>query len=111
VRTGDQWDYLHEAAQLLRETGTMQGALAFSGPTAVCTQLLNWRPAMEGGLEEVRRLPAPLRLRAAIDRGWLPGLWLKADHDAAAAEPKPKRGLFAALAGKSRDSAPAAEFV
>ena len=47
MRTGDQWDYLHEAAQLLRETGTMQGALAFSGPTAVCTQLLNWQPAME----------------------------------------------------------------
>jgi hypothetical protein len=83
----------------------MQGQLVFSGPTAVCTQLLNWQPAMEGGLEEVRRLPAPLRLRAAIDKGWLPGLWLKSDHDFAAAEPKPKRGLFAALAGKSRGSA------
>jgi len=33
-------------------------------------------PAAVEGLETVRHLPAPLRLRAAIDRGWKPGLWL-----------------------------------
>jgi hypothetical protein len=37
----------------------------------------------------VKRLPGPLRLRAAIDRQWQPGLWLLSDHHAAAAE-KPR---------------------
>ena len=78
---------------------------------AVCTQLLNWQAALDG-LETVRRLPGPLRLRRPVDEGWLPGLYTSADHAAHAAEPKPKRSLRAALAGKSRGSAEsAAEFV
>jgi hypothetical protein len=105
VRAGDRWDSVHSAAQLLRECGVFQSELAFSGPTDVCVTLLNWSDAMDG-LPEVNRMPPPLRLRAAIDRGWRPGLWLKSDHDrfaAEAAEVKPKRGgLFAALAGKSQ---------
>jgi len=72
----------------------------FSCPTAIGVAFLNWSAAMDG-LQSARRLPGPLRLRRAIDEGWLPGLYLEADHDAAATggEPKPKRRLLAALAG------------
>ena len=56
------------------------------------------------GKEELRQLAPPLRVRRAHDLGWVPGCWLKADHDrfaAEAAEPdKPKRKLFTALAGR-----------
>jgi hypothetical protein len=113
VRLGDRWDSAHDAAQLVRETGVFQSELLFSCPTAIGLQFLNPAAAVDG-LDTVRRLPAPLRLRATIDRGWRPGLSLVADHDAAAAEPevKPKRRLLAALAGKSQVSAgdPADEF-
>jgi hypothetical protein len=44
------------------------------------------------GLTEVKRRPGALRLRATIDKGWRPGLWLARDH-AAAAEPKPESPL------------------
>ena len=113
VRTGDMWDQIHSAGQLLRETGVFAGELMFTFPTSIAVALLNPAPAMEGGLEEVRRLPAPLRLRAAIDRGWQPGLYLKSDHDAAAAvEPKPKRRLLAGLRPRGvPDPAAEAEFV
>jgi hypothetical protein len=39
------------------------------------------------GLPQVQRLPGPLRLRAAVDRDWLPGLYLASD---AAVEEKPR---------------------
>jgi hypothetical protein len=104
VRCGIQWDSCHEAAQLLRETGTLQGQLIFSVPTSLGVTLLNPQAAMEG-MDEVRRMPAPLRLRAAINRNWLPGLYLKSDHDAYAAEPKARRRLFA-----GKPSAPVVEF-
>ena len=93
---------MHNAAQYLRETGQFQGELIFAYPTALATQFLNPSAAMDG-MDEVRRLPAALRLRAAIDKGWLPGLWLRSDHDRYAAEQrdKPKRKLFAALSGRS----------
>jgi len=117
VRLGDRWDSIHAAAQLLRETGQFQGQLAFPGgcPTAIGIQFLNWQPVAADGLETVRRLLVPLRLRATIDRGWRPGLWLAADHaPAAEADAKRKRGLFAALgAGKStagKSPAPVNEF-
>jgi hypothetical protein len=101
VRLGDRWDSVHAAAQLLRETGQFQGQLTFpSGcPTAVGVQFLNWEAASED-LAEVNRLPGPLRVHAAVDRGWGPGLWLAADHTRAAAEAEqPKRaGLRALLA-------------
>jgi hypothetical protein len=99
VRVGDRFDQVHAAGQLLRETGTLQGQLMFTGPTAVCVQFLNWEPAQDG-LAEVNRLPGPLRVRAAVDKGWMPGLFLKADHDAFAVEPKPRRRLLAGLAGR-----------
>ena len=54
----------------------------------VGSQFLNWQEALDG-LAEVKRLPGALRLRATIDKGWRPGLWLARDH-AAAAEPKPE---------------------
>ena len=97
TRAGDRWDSIHGAAQLLGETGVMQGQPMFSCPTAIGVAFLNWSAAMDG-LQSARRLPGPLRLRRAIDEGWLPGLYLEADHDAAATggEPKPKRRLLAA---------------
>jgi hypothetical protein len=111
TRAGDRWDSVHNAAQLLRETGQFQGQLMFSCPTAIGVAFLNWSDAVDG-LHEVRRLPGPLRLRAAIDRGWRPGLYTAADHDAAAAEAKPRRNVFAALVGKSSAPVelPSAEF-
>lgn len=89
---------MHDAAQLLRETGTFGAQLNFSCPTAIGVRFLNWLPAVDG-LPELQRLPGPLRLRAAVDWGWVPGLWLKSDHDRFAVEQrdKPKRRLFAAL--------------
>lgn len=86
TRCGDTWDAVHNAAQLLRETGVFQGELLFSGPVSVCTQFRNWTAAVEG-LPQVQRLPGPLRLRAAVDRDWLPGLYLASD---AAVEEKPR---------------------
>jgi hypothetical protein len=107
VRLGDRWDQLHAAAELLRETGVMQGQLVFPQgcPTGIGCQFLNWQAAVEG-LDAVRRMPAPLRLRAAIDKGWRPGLFLASDHVAFAAEPKAKRRLF----GGSKPPAPVVEF-
>jgi hypothetical protein len=84
VRIGDRWDNVHAAAGLLIETGTLQSELSFAGPTSVCTQFLAWQQALDG-LTQLRRLPGALRLRAAVDRGWRPGLWLLSDHRAAAA--------------------------
>jgi hypothetical protein len=101
VRAGDQWDRVHQAAGLLRETGVFQQELIFPGgcPSEVGSQFLGWQDAVEH-LAEVRRLPGPLRLRAAVDRGWRPGLYLATDHVAdrerAAAKP---RGLLARLVG------------
>jgi hypothetical protein len=86
TRCGDKWDSVHEAAALLRETGVFQGELLFAGPTSICVQFRNW-PAALDGLPAVRRLPGPLRLRAAVDRDWLPGLYLASD---AAVEEKPR---------------------
>jgi hypothetical protein len=99
VRAGDEWDAVHAAGLLLRETGVFQTELMFDGPTALCLTFLNWQPAVDG-IREVRALPGPLRVRAAIDRGWKPGLWLAADHKAAAEQKPPRRGLFAGLAGR-----------
>jgi hypothetical protein len=86
TRCGDRWDAVHSAAALLIETGTLQSELSFAGPTSVCTQFLAWQEALDG-LPQLRRLPGALRLRAAVDRGWRPGLWLLSDHRAAAARP------------------------
>jgi hypothetical protein len=91
TRCGDKWDAVHAAAALLRETGVFQGELLFAGPVSVCTQFRNWSAALEG-LLQVRRMPGPLRLRAAIDRDWLPGLYLATD---AAVEGKPERKVTA----------------
>jgi hypothetical protein len=88
VRIGDRWDACHEASASLRETGTLTGQLMFNGPTSVCVQSKNWEAALEG-LPAARRLPGALRLPAAIDRAWLPGLYLASDHTAAV-EGKPE---------------------
>ena len=107
VRVGARWDAVHNAAQYLRETGQFQGELNFAYPTALATQFLNPSAAMVG-MDEVRRLPAALRLRAAIDKGWLPGLWLRSDHDRYAAEQrdKPKRSLVGAFLGRGATGNP-----
>ena len=101
VRVGARWGRGAQRCPYLRETGQFQGELNFAYPTAIATQFLNPSAAMDG-LDEMRRLPAALRLRAAIDKGWLPGLWLRSDHDRYAAEQrdKPKRSLVGALLGR-----------
>jgi hypothetical protein len=103
VRLGIRWDDIHAAAELLRESGMLAGELLFPAgcPERLGTLFLNWQPALEGGLEQVRRLPAPLRVRAAVDRSWKPGLWLKADHDRERAAAAPRPGLLARLVGSS----------
>ena len=98
VKANARWDAVHAAAALLRETGVFQADLLFPAgcPTMEGCQFLNWEPAVEQ-LPQVRRLPATLRLRACVDRGWQPGLWLKADHDAYRAATAPRPGLLARL--------------
>jgi hypothetical protein len=82
--------------------------LIFPGgcPSEVGSMFLGWQDAVEH-LAEVRRLPGPLRVRAAVDRGWRPGLYLAADHVAdrerAAAKP---RGLLARLVGSGSKAEP-----
>jgi hypothetical protein len=77
----------------------LQHELMFSGPTSVCTRYLGWELAV-AGLDELRAIAGPLRIRYASDHNWRPGCWLKSDHDTAAAEGKLKRGLFAKLGSK-----------
>ena len=82
TRLGDRWDAIHSAAQLLRESGQFQSQLMFACPTAIGVMFLGWEAALDG-LPAVRKLPGPLRLRAAIDgvsaRGfiWRPIRWLR----------------------------------
>jgi hypothetical protein len=97
VRTSDQFDAVHSAAALLRETGQLQQDLMFPDgcPARIGLVVLNWRDAVEG-LAQVNRLPTPLRVRACVDRGWKPGLWLRADHEAEAAKPQ-RQSLLARL--------------
>jgi hypothetical protein len=81
VRLGERFDAVHAAALLLRETGALDALLLFQGgcPTEVGVMFLGWQDAVND-LPAVRRLPGPLRVRAAHDRGWRPGLWTSADH-------------------------------
>jgi hypothetical protein len=99
VKLGIRWDDIHAAAGLLRETGVLQAQLMFPAgcPERLGSIFLNWQPALEGGLDQVRRLPAPLRVRAALHRGYRPGLWLKADHDRERAAAAPRPSLLARL--------------
>jgi hypothetical protein len=102
VRLSDEWSSVHAAGRLLRETGVFQSEMMFSGPSDLCTVYLNWSSAV--GEEQIKQVPGPLRVRRAHDLGWVPGLWLKSDHDAYAADrDKPKRRpLFAdVFAGRS----------
>ena len=104
VRLSDQWDAIHAAGRLVRETNQFGGELLFTGPTDLCLVFLNWEPAV--GPEQIKQLPGPLRVRRAIDLGWRPGLWLKSDHDRFAADrDKPKRRLLGVLAAGSRSEA------
>jgi hypothetical protein len=101
VRLGDRWDTIHAAALLLRETGVFQQDLMYPDgcPTDLGLLFLNWQPAVEQ-LPQVRRLPPPLRVRGAHDRGFRPGLYLAADHVADRARAaEPRRSLLARLAG------------
>ena len=77
--------------RLLRETGKFETQTQFDGaPTGLGLVYLNWQAAV--GPEQLKQLPGPLRVRRAHDLGWLPGCWLKSDHDRYAAErDKPKR--------------------
>jgi hypothetical protein len=86
TRCGDKWDACHAAAGLLRETGVFQAELNFASPSSIAVQFPD-AAAGFGGLDAVRRLPGPLRLRASIDKGWRPGLYLASD---AAAEEAPE---------------------
>jgi hypothetical protein len=93
VLLGVRWDSIHAAAALVRETGALSAQLMFPAgcPTAIGVMFLNWEPAVEA-VRELRHLPGPLRIRGAVDRDLKPGLYLRDDHERAAAE-KPKRPL------------------
>jgi hypothetical protein len=99
VRLGAKWDAVHACAELLRETGVFQSEMNYSAPVGVASAFLNIEAAVDG-LPTVRRLPGALRLRAAIDRDWRPGLYLQSDHERAAEEKTAKRGLLAKLGGR-----------
>jgi hypothetical protein len=95
VRLADEWTSIHAAGRLLRETGQFESQLHFDGaPTALGVEFLNWQAAAGG--EPLRLQPGPLRVRRAHDLGWVPGLWLKQDHDAATG----RRPLAAAVVGE-----------
>jgi hypothetical protein len=95
---GEEWSAIMAAAKLLRETGQFGADLHFpdGAPANIAGTFLNWQAAA-AGLEPLKLLPGPLRIRRAHDLGWRPGLWLASDHRAAAE--KPKRGLLAGLVG------------
>jgi hypothetical protein len=85
VRLSEKWSNIHAAAALLRETGQFETQLHFDGaPVGLGLVYLNWQAAV--GPEQMKQLPGPLRVRKAHDLGWVPGCWLKSDHDAFAAE-------------------------
>ena len=100
VKLGARWDDIHAAAALLRETGVFQAQLLFPAgcPGDLGTQFLGWEAAVEQ-LPRIRRLPAPLRVRAAHDAGLRPGLYLASDHvaDRERAAAKARPGLLARL--------------
>jgi hypothetical protein len=95
VKSADLWDACHQAAALLNECGTLTAELQFDAgcSTVIGTRYLGWVEATAGA-EELKRIPGPLKIRYAADHRWMPGCWLKSDHDRLA-EAKPKRGLFA----------------
>lgn len=101
VLAGGRWDAIHSAAELVRDTGSLGSQTMYPAgcPTSIGCMFLGWEAALEG-VREVRRLPGPLRVRAAVDRGWRPGLWLADDHARFAAEPKGKRSLLGTLVGR-----------
>jgi hypothetical protein len=100
VKAGGRFDSVHAAGALLRETGGFAAELNFPGgcPTRIGVMFLNWEAAAQD-LAQVQRLPGPLRVKAAADRQWAPGLYLASDHVRAAAEAPKKRGLAAVAAG------------
>lgn len=79
VLCATKFQAVHEAGLLLRETDGFPMQLWPAGaPEGVAVVWRNWRAALLQH-EELRHMPGPLRLRAAIDRGLEPGLWLASD--------------------------------
>ena len=71
---------------------------AFAGPEAVCVEFLNWQAAL-AGLDDLKLVAQPLRVRQAADLGWKPGCWLLSDHENPPEEPR-KRSLLASIVGR-----------
>jgi hypothetical protein len=98
VKAADAWDACHGAAALLQECGSLQHQLQFAGPTSVCVRYLNWQDVL-AGLDELKRIPGPLKIRWASDHHWRPGCYLLSDHENPPPEPK-RRGSLAELLGR-----------
>jgi hypothetical protein len=96
VKAGTRFESIHEAARMLVDSGGLGAVLFPAGcPEPLGMAYLGWEDAL-AGLQELRRLPWPLRIRHAVDRRWGPGLHLPADH---AAQPAKRRGPMEVLAG------------
>jgi hypothetical protein len=96
VREATKFEAIHAAGQMLRDSGGCGAVIYPDGcPERIGSVWLSWVAASEAW-PQLRLLPGPLRLRAAVDRGLKPGLWLPADH---LAQPPKRRGPLAVAAG------------
>jgi hypothetical protein len=80
ARAADRFGRIHELGSYLRRMGALgqQAQLDLGEPWG--WTYLEWERAA-GGEVELRSVPPVLRLRYAAAHGWLPGLWLRADHE------------------------------
>jgi hypothetical protein len=82
----------HQIGTLLRSVGGLGAQVLLLGgvPEVHGFTFKRWDLAL-AGVQETKRLKAPLRLRYAIDHGWQPGLWLAGDVSATPVEVKVDR--------------------
>jgi hypothetical protein len=101
VEAGDRFRIVHQCAAILRATGTFGAtALLPAGvPDRIGFAYRNWVPALAGELE-LRRRHEHLRLRYAVEQGWMPGLYLASDLDPSGDPPSQPKGLLRRLAGR-----------
>jgi hypothetical protein len=100
VRQADTFNKIHQAGQIIRESGGMAGEamLQIAAPEALAWIWRKWWGPAER-LAEIRSTPPPLRLPLAIREGWEPGLWRRSDIPDAPTETVPERGLRDRLFG------------
>jgi hypothetical protein len=91
VEQGTRFHDVHTVAELLRQLGGMGPQMWPPGaPEGVASLYLNWADAL-AGIEDLKQVVGPLRVRFAADRSWRPGLWTAQDH----AQPVEKRRKLA----------------